>query len=76
MHGMELLTAKEYNIPILFVVMNNARLGMVHHGHSLQYKRVHPRFTQEPVQIAAVAAAMGVPSIQVEQLDDLKPEIY
>ena len=27
MHGMEILTAKEYNLPILFVVMNNARLG-------------------------------------------------
>ena len=36
MHGMEILTAKEYNLPILFVVMNNARLGMVYHGHSLQ----------------------------------------
>ena len=37
MHGMEVLTAKEYNLPILFVVMNNARLGP-----SLPKMRAHP----------------------------------
>ncbi|MFC7371889.1 thiamine pyrophosphate-binding protein [Fictibacillus iocasae] len=71
MHGMELLTAKEYNLPILFVVMNNARLGMVYHGHTLQYKRSHARFEQEPVRIAAMAEAMGIRSARVESLDDL-----
>ncbi|MFC0213989.1 thiamine pyrophosphate-binding protein [Paenibacillus chartarius] len=71
MHGMEILTAKEYNLPILFVVMNNARLGMVHHGHSLQYKRVHPRFSQEPVNLAAAAEALGIPSYRIERLQDI-----
>lgn len=71
MHGMEMLTAKEYQIPVLFIVMNNARLGMVHHGHSLQYKRVHERFGQESVDITQMAAALGVPSARVEHLADL-----
>ncbi|MFC7062888.1 thiamine pyrophosphate-binding protein [Halobacillus seohaensis] len=74
MHGMELLTAKEYNIPVLFIVMNNARLGMVHHGHSLQYQRVHERFAQEPVDIAALAKTLGVPSIHVDRMEELKAE--
>ncbi|WP_379971318.1 thiamine pyrophosphate-binding protein [Ectobacillus sp. sgz5001026] len=72
MHGMELLTAKEYNLPILFIVMNNARLGMVYHGHALQYKRVHERFEQQPVSIAAMAAAMGVPSYQITAMEDIQ----
>ena len=74
MHGMEILTAKEYKLPILFVVMNNARLGMVYHGHSLQYKRVHATFEQEPINIAAMAAAMNIPSYQVENFEDLTEE--
>ncbi|WP_082235670.1 thiamine pyrophosphate-binding protein [Halobacillus massiliensis] len=71
MHGMELLTAKEYEIPVLFVVMNNARLGMVHHGHALQYKRAHERFSQEPINISAMAETMGIPSLRVDQMEDL-----
>ncbi|MYL39487.1 thiamine pyrophosphate-binding protein [Halobacillus litoralis] len=74
MHGMELLTAKEYNIPVLFVVMNNARLGMVHHGHTLQYKRAHERFGQEAVDITAVAAALGVPSASIHSLEDMNEQ--
>jgi acetolactate synthase I/II/III large subunit len=75
MHGMEILTAKEYNLPILFVVMNNARLGMVYHGHNLQFKRTHPTFEQEPIHISAMAAAMNIPSVRVDSLDDLNEDV-
>ncbi|SFJ21916.1 acetolactate synthase-1/2/3 large subunit [Paenibacillus sp. UNC496MF] len=74
MHGMEILTAKEAKLPILFVIMNNARLGMVYHGHSLQFKRTHASFEQEPVDIAQMAAAMGIPSYRVEAMDDFREE--
>jgi acetolactate synthase-1/2/3 large subunit len=73
MHGMEILTAKEYQLPILFIVMNNARLGMVYHGHNLQYKRSHPRFEQKPIDISEVASSMGIPSLRIESLKDLTP---
>lgn len=75
MHGMEVLTAKEYNLPILFIVMNNARLGMVYHGHKLQYNRSHARFEQEPVSVANMAKAMGIPSLRIEKIEDLSEEI-
>ncbi|MFC5404898.1 thiamine pyrophosphate-binding protein [Cohnella soli] len=71
MHGMEILTAKEKGLPILFVIINNARLGMVYHGHSLQFKRTHPTFEQEAVDISGMAAAMGIPSFKVSGLDDI-----
>ncbi|MFD1953221.1 thiamine pyrophosphate-binding protein [Paenibacillus thailandensis] len=74
MHGMEVLTAKEYRLPILFVVVNNARLGMVYHGHALQFKRTHPSFEQEPVSIAGMAAAMGIPSCRVNELSDINED--
>ncbi|MFC4810196.1 thiamine pyrophosphate-binding protein [Paenibacillus sp. GCM10023250] len=74
MHGMEILTAKEAKLPVLFVIMNNARLGMVYHGHALQFKRTHASFEQEPVDIAQMAAAMGIPSYRVEAMDDFRED--
>ncbi|MCP3763909.1 thiamine pyrophosphate-binding protein [Domibacillus sp. A3M-37] len=74
MHGMEILTAKEYGLPVLFVVMNNARLGMVYHGHTLQYQRSHPAFEQEPVSISAMAVAMNIPSFKINSMEDLNQE--
>jgi acetolactate synthase I/II/III large subunit len=76
MHGMEILTAKEYNLPILFIVMNNARLGMVYHGHSLQFHRTHPSFEQEPINIAAMAKAMSIPSLRIENLEDINQDVF
>lgn len=75
MHGMEIATAKEYNLPILFIVMNNARLGMVYHGHSLQFRRTHKSFEQEPINISAMAAAMNIPSFRVTDLEDINQEV-
>ena len=75
MHGMEILTAKEKGLPILFIVMNNARLGMVYHGHSLQFKRTHPSFEQEAVNIAAMAAAMSIPSFRINGMEDINSDV-
>lgn len=75
MHGMEVLTAKEYNLPIVFVVINNARLGMVYHGHMMQYKRCLEDFSQERTSIADIAKALGVRYAQAESLDELRPEL-
>ncbi|ONH03014.1 thiamine pyrophosphate-binding protein [Bacillus cereus] len=75
MHGLEILTAKEYNLPILFVVMNNARLGMVYHGHSLQFRRTHPSFEQESINISAMAVAMDIPSYRVNELEDINQDV-
>lgn len=74
MHGSEVLTAKEYRIPLLFFVINNARLGMVYHGHMLQYKRCHDDFSQERVDLSKVVDSLGIRSVQVKSLDDLQPE--
>jgi len=74
MHGMEILTAKENNLPILFIVMNNARLGMVYHGHALQFHRTHPTFEQNPINISALASAMNIPNFQVTELQDINQD--
>jgi len=74
MHGMEILTAKEYGVPVLFIVMNNSRLGLVYHGHSLQFKRVHETFSTKPMNFAKMAEGLGIPSARVESMEELNGE--
>lgn len=72
MHGLEVLSAKEYGLPIVFAVVNNARLGMVYHGHMLQYKRCLPDFEQNRVSIAGMAAALGIRHVEVQSVELLQ----
>ncbi|MEB3100580.1 thiamine pyrophosphate-binding protein [Ferviditalea candida] len=74
MHGFEVLTAKEYNLPIVFVIINNARLGMVYHGHMMQYKRCLDEFSQPRLDIASLADSLGIQTAQIHSLSDLQPE--
>ncbi len=74
MHGMEILTAKEYGVPVLFIVMNNARLGLVYHGHSLQFKRAHKTFSTQPMNFTKMAEALEIPAARVESMEDLNGE--
>ncbi|MCD1258117.1 thiamine pyrophosphate-binding protein [Paenibacillus athensensis] len=74
MHGMEVLTAKEYGLPVLFFVINNARLGMVYHGHMLQYKRCLNDFSQNRTDIAALAATLGLRYAQAASHEQFQAE--
>ncbi len=74
MHGMEILTAKEAKIPLLFIVVNNARLGMVYHGHMLQYQRCPSEFSQERINLAEVARSLGIEAHQVSRISDITKE--
>lgn len=72
MHGSEMLTAKEFHIPVVFFVINNRRLGMVHHGHLLQYQRALPEFSQTRVSIANAARELGITTYSVDDLESLR----
>lgn len=69
MNGMELLTAVEYDVPLIWVVENNQMHGIIWHGsqlvgdgrpmQSIRYKR--------PLEIASIARAMGLATWVVER---------
>ncbi len=74
MNGMELLTAAEYRVPVVWIVENNQMHGITWHGsklvsngkpmESIRYKR--------PVEIAAIARAMGIPAWVVDRPDQIQ----
>ncbi|MBU3092108.1 thiamine pyrophosphate-binding protein [Clostridium sp. CF011] len=80
MNGMEILTAKEYNIPIIYFVVNNSMLGLVNNGLNVLYGRSckgKVKFAKK--SIASIADAMGVEAIQItsnEEVDNIKDLLH
>jgi acetolactate synthase-1/2/3 large subunit len=65
-----LLTAIEYNLPVVVVVLNNASLGWVVHGGSLPEKGPWRDF-----DYASIAAAMGCHGRRIENPCELAPAL-
>jgi acetolactate synthase-1/2/3 large subunit len=77
MNGMEIATAVSHNIPVIWIVQNNAKLGLVHdiQRFSLGDKTVSTRF--KPVNFATVAEGLGAAGYRIErpgELTEILPE--
>ncbi|MCM3748589.1 thiamine pyrophosphate-binding protein [Paenibacillus pasadenensis] len=71
MNGMDILTAKEYRLPVVYIIINNAMLSYVERGQQFLFKRSLPDYKQERISIAAMMEAAGVRGMTVEKLEDL-----
>lgn len=72
MNGSEIVTARQYNMPIVYFVLNNAMYGYVEHGQRFIYKRPPQGHSHERFSICDMAKAMGVKAIQVTELEELE----
>lgn len=72
MNGMEVLTAKEYGLPIVYFIVNNAMLGFVEHGHQFLFERVVKGFKQERISIANMLAACGIKTMELNDNSQIK----
>lgn len=73
MHGAEVMTAVQYNLPVLFVVLNNGGYGMVRWGHRLQFDRALADFDYPAPDIAKMAEGMGARSLRIRNPDEWDP---
>jgi len=77
MNGFEVATAVNHQVPVIWVVFNNAMLGMVHHGRRLAKKPIPdglpPRF--ERVDFVKVAEGLGARGIRVDADNPLTREL-
>jgi acetolactate synthase-1/2/3 large subunit len=64
MAGMEALVAMRERLPILFVVFNDGRYNMVHHGMRQIFGDAAP-YDTPPVDFAVWASAVGMPAAVV-----------
>lgn len=67
MNGMELLTAVEYDVPMVWIVENNQRHGITWHGSQLvgDRKPMNSIVYDKYVDITAMSKAMGLDTVQV-----------
>lgn len=78
-----LASAVEYQLPAVWVILNNHELGIERKGSNAAYQRVHPwtRFvradTGEPYNpdYCALAAANGAQGVRVEKADEFGPAL-
>lgn len=71
MNGNEILTAKEYQLPIIYFIVNNAMLGFVEHGHQFLFNRVVEGFKQERINITNVVKACGINAMQISNINEM-----
>jgi acetolactate synthase-1/2/3 large subunit len=71
MNGMEIATAVSHNIPVIWIVQNNAKLGLVHdiQRFSLGEKTVSTLF--KAVDFATVAEGLGAAGYRIERPGEL-----
>lgn len=72
MNGMaELLTAKKYNMKIIYFVINNSCLSFVNRGHDILFGRTISDFRDEQIDISKATEALGIPSIKIENTEEI-----
>jgi acetolactate synthase-1/2/3 large subunit len=69
MNGMELLTAAEYDVPVIWIVENNNMHGITWHGSKLvgQRQPLDAVRYRRPLEIAGMARAMGLSAFVVTE---------
>lgn len=77
MNGFEVATAVNYNIPVVWVILNDAMLGMIYHGRKL-FKEPIPegiptRFKR--VDFVKVAEGLGARGIRIEKSGQITEEL-
>jgi acetolactate synthase-1/2/3 large subunit len=70
MNGMELITAAEYGVPVIWIVENNNMQSITFFGSKMLHPTGRPlrssQYSRE-LQVAAIARAMGVSATVVDE---------
>jgi acetolactate synthase-1/2/3 large subunit len=75
MHGMEILTAIKYNLPIIFVIFNDARYNMVTHGFNYSFGiKVNPGQTNY-IDFIKMAEALGIKGAKITEAGQINPQM-
>jgi acetolactate synthase-1/2/3 large subunit len=74
MAGMEALVAVRERLPILFLVFNDGRYNMVHHGMRQIFGAAAP-YDMPPIDFSAWAASFGMPAAIVTEPGELTREL-
>lgn len=75
MNGTEVATAVNYNIPVIWVIMNNSMLGMVYHGRKLAGIPEGIESGFKPVDFVKLAEGFGARGIRITKPGEINREM-
>ncbi|MDA8219274.1 MAG: thiamine pyrophosphate-dependent enzyme, partial [Dehalococcoidales bacterium] len=75
MTGMEVLTAVQYGIPVIWVILKNNRLGAIYDVQALSYQGRYSASTFRDIDFSAIARAFGAHGFKAEKPDDVVPAL-
>jgi acetolactate synthase-1/2/3 large subunit len=78
MNGMEVATAVNYDIPVVWIVQNNAKLGLVHEFQKMSLGEKTVVTTFKRVDIAKIAEGLGAKGYRIDkpgELEALLPKV-
>ncbi len=73
MTGMEVLTAVDYGIPVIWIVLKNNRLGLIHDVQALSYQGRYCASMFGDVDFASIAQAFRAVGQRIERPDEVAP---
>ena len=71
MTGMEVLTAVEYKIPVIWVILKNNRLGAIHDVQALSYQGRFSASMFNEIDFVSIAKAFGAQGFRIEKPRDI-----
>jgi acetolactate synthase I/II/III large subunit len=75
MNGMEISTAANYEIPVVWIIVNDSRLNMVYHAQSIYYADRHVATTFKNPDYVKFADAFGCEGWRVDKAEEIKPAV-
>lgn len=75
MNGMEVHTAVDYNIPVIWIVLNNGGHGMVYNGERLLNGRSFLTIFHKPLDVSAIACALGARAFRANDLAEFEESL-
>ena len=71
MNGMEIATAVSHDIPVVWIVQNNAKLGLVHELQKMSLGEKTVSTTFKPIDCARIAEGLGAQAFRIEKPGEL-----
>ena len=75
MNGMEVHTAADYDIPVIWIVLNNGGHGMVYNGETLLCGRSFATVFQKPLDVSTIARGLGVQAFKVTNVKEFEDSL-
>ncbi len=75
MNGMEIHTAVDYHISVIWIILNNGGHGMAYNGETLLCGRSFTTIFQKPLDVSAVARGLGVRTFKTKNLKEFEDSL-